>query len=202
MNALVSAGHTVALHYDKKASDKDFRALRDEFAGNPSVRFSRRVKVAWGEWSIMQATLNCIDEIEASGWEPDYVYYASGSDYPIRSSEELVAFLLRNYGKEFIEGVPSDKQTWVKGGPQEERYRYHFWFNWRDQRFLSTTSLKLQKKLGLQRKFVLGLEPYMGSQWWVLTWATLKRVMQMARRKEVLKFFRTTLIPMNYFFRP
>lgn len=200
VNALVSAGHTVALHYDKKASDKDFRLLQEEFINNPSVRFSRRVKVRWGEWSIVQATLNCIDEIAASGWEPDYVYYCSGSDYPIRSSEELSAFLLRNYGKEFIEGVPSDKETWVKGGPQEDRYRYRFWFNWRDQYRRASFFLNLQKRFGLERKFVLGLEPYMGSQWWVLTWATLKRVMKLANRREVQAFFRTTLIPDELFF--
>lgn len=200
LNALLKAGHTVALHYDKKSGDEAFRKLEQAFHGNPSVRFARRVKVNWGEWSIVEATLNCIEEIAASGWEPDYVYYASGSDYPIRSSDELVAFLSRNYGKEFIEGVPTDKQRWVKGGPQEERYQYRFWFNWRDQKLRATTFLNLQKKLGLKRGFVLGLEPYMGSQWWVLTWKTLKRVMELANRREIRRFFKTTLIPDELFF--
>jgi hypothetical protein len=200
ISALVRAGHTVALHYDKKAPNKDFEKLEREFLDNPSVRFARRVKVRWGEWSICEATLNCIKEIEAAGWEPDYVYYASGSDYPTRSSDELVAFLSRNNGKEFIEGVPTDRQIWVKGGPQEERYQYRFWFNWRDQYKRASTFLKLQKKFGLKRKFVMGLEPYMGSQWWVLTWKTLTRVMELANRREIRAFFRTTLIPDELFF--
>jgi hypothetical protein len=156
--------------------------------------------VYWGEWSICEATLNCIDEIAASDWEPDYVYYASAADYPIRSSDELVAFLTRNQGKEFIEGVPSNKQRWVKGGPQEERYQYRFWFNWRDNHGLANFSLSIQKRFGLKRKFVLGLEPYMGSQWWVLTWKTLKRVMELANRPGVRRFFKTTLIPDELFF--
>jgi len=200
VNALTEAGHTVALHYDKKADREDYRTLEKAFAGNPAVRLARRVKVHWGEWSICEATLNCIDEIAAAGWEPDYVYYASASDYPIRSSDELVAFLTRNNGKEFIEGVPSDKQRWVKGGPQEERYQYHFWFNWRDQYQLASFSLDMQKRLGLKRKFVLGLEPHMGSQWWVLTWKTLQRVMDLANRPGVRRFFKTTLIPDELFF--
>src|SRR5271165_5665076 len=87
LTTIVAAGYTVALHYDKRASDKDFQKIQAAFAGTPSVRLARRVKVRWGEWSICEATLNCLEEIAASGWEPDYVYYASGSDYPIRSSE-------------------------------------------------------------------------------------------------------------------
>lgn len=200
VNALVEAGHTVALHYDKKGNTQDFAKLEQAFAGNPAVRLAKRVKVYWGHWSICEATLNCLDEIAASDWEPDYVYYASASDYPIRSSDELVAFLTRNKGKEFIEGVPSDKQVWVKGGPQEERYQYRFWFNWRDQYQRASFFLSLQKKFGLKRKFVLGLEPHMGSQWWVLTWPTLKRVRELANTRGVRGFFKTTLIPDELFF--
>jgi hypothetical protein len=200
VNALTQAGHTVALHYDKKADAEDYKRLEQAFHGNPAVRLSKRVKVYWGHWSICEATLNCIDEIAAAGWEPDYVYYASASDYPIRSSDELVAFLTRNNGKEFIEGVPSDKEIWVKGGPQEERYQYRFWFNWRDQYKRASFFLNIQKKLGLKRKFVLGLEPHMGSQWWVLSWKTLKRVMELANTSGVRRFFKTTLIPDELFF--
>ncbi len=200
VNALTKAGHTVALHYDRKADPDDFRTLEQAFHNDPAVRLAKRVKVHWGQWSICEATLNCIDQIEAAGWEPDYVYYASASDYPIRSSDELVAFLTRNNGKEFIEGVPSDKQRWVKGGPQEERYQYYFWFNWRDQYSLASFSLDMQKKLGMKRKFVLGLEPHMGSQWWVLTWKTLRRVMELANRPGVRRFFKSTLIPDELFF--
>ena len=200
VNALIKAGHTVAVHYDKKSCRQDYEKLLRSFHGNPAVRFSKQVKVYWGEWSICEATLNCIDEIAAAGWEPDYVYYASASDYPIRSSDELVAFLERNNGKEFIEGVPSDKQRWVKGGPQEERYQYRFWFNWRDQYQSASLALDLQKRLKLKRKFILGLEPHMGSQWWVLTWKTLKRVMALANRPGVRRFFKTTLIPDELFF--
>src|SRR5208282_6741930 len=72
---LTMAGHSVAIHYDKNASDTDYDILRQAFADCPAVRFARRVRVGWGEWSIVQATLNCIDEIEAAGWNPDYVYY-------------------------------------------------------------------------------------------------------------------------------
>jgi hypothetical protein len=200
VGALIGAGHTVAIHYDRKADKSGYRQVVARFAGNPSVRFAKRVKVSWGKWSIVQATLNCIEEIAAAGWEPDYVYYASGADYPIRSSEELKTFLQRNRGKEFIEGVPSDRERWVKGGPQEERYQYRFWINWRDNPTLAPFLLDVQKKLKLKRRFVLGLEPYMGSQWWVLTWKTLQKILTLAHRHDVRSFFKTVLIPDELFF--
>jgi hypothetical protein len=200
VGTLLGAGHTVAVHYDLKAGNAGFQELQGAFAGRSDIRFARRVKVEWGEWSIVQATLNCLDEIERAGWAPDYVYYCSGADYPIRSAEELSAFLERHAGMEFIEGVPADRERWVKGGPQEDRYRYRFWFNWRSQHRLAVFFLDLQKRLGLRRKFVLGLEPFIGSQWWVLTWPTLLSVMAMARRRDVRRFFRTTMIPDELFF--
>jgi hypothetical protein len=200
VNALIGAGHNIALHYDKRAKASDYAKLQKEFGGNPAVRFAKRVRVSWGGWSICQATLNCIEEIEKSGWEPDYVYYASGADFPIRSSEELLAFLSHNRGKEFIEGVPSNKERWVKGGPQEERYQYYFFLNWRSQETLAQFVLQVQKWIGFKRKFVLGLEPFMGAQWWVLTWGTLKKVMELTARPGVLRFFKTTLIPDELFF--
>jgi hypothetical protein len=200
IRTLIAEGHYVALHYDRKSPDADFRRLREAFAESSSVCFARRVEVAWAEWSIVEATLSCLEAIDRRGWEPDYVYHISGMDYPIRSSAELVAFLERNRGKEFIESVPSDTVPWVRTGPQRERYQYRFYFNWRDQRRRCEFVFGLQKRLGLKRRFVRGMVPYIGSQWWVLTWETLKRVMALARQRDIVRFFRTVLVPDELFF--
>jgi hypothetical protein len=200
LGILTAAGHSVALHYDLKAPAADYTLLTQAFGDHPKVRFARRVRVEWGRWSIVAATLNCIEAIEQAGWNPDYVYYGSGTDYPIRAAAELEGFLVRNRGKEFIEGVPANVVPWVRGGPQQERYQYRFYFSWRHHHSLSKTLLGWQQALRLKRKFVLGLEPYIGSQWWVLTWDALQRVMPFARRPEVVKFFRTTLISDELFF--
>jgi hypothetical protein len=200
LGILTAAGHSVALHYDLKAPAADYAHLTRAFGDHPQVRFAKRARVEWAQWSIVAATLNGIEAIEQAGWRPDYVYYGSGTDYPIRAATELEGFLLRNRGTEFIEGVPANVVPWVRGGPQQERYQYRFYFNWRGHHQLSQRLLRWQRALRLKRKFVLGLEPYIGSQWWVLTWETLQRVMPFARRPEVVKFFRTTLIPDELFF--
>lgn len=200
MRNLVSAGHKVAVHYDLKSPAEDYQRLAQSFAGAEAVRFARRVRVDWGQWSIVEATLNCLEAIEEAGWAPDYVYLLSGMDYPIRPSAELVAFLARNKGREFIESVPAEQVLWAKTGPQTERYQYRFYFNWRDQRLRFELSFAVQKLLRLKRKFIRGMVPYIGSQWWVLSWDTLKQVMELARQPDIRRFFRTVLVPDELFF--
>jgi len=197
---VLADGHVVAVHYDARAAEAGYKALVDAFAGNDSVRIVREYHVAWGQWSIVAATLRCLDEIAAAGWEPDYVHLLSGADYPIRSIRDFAAFLERNRGKQFLECVPSNERRWVRGGMQQERYQYRFHFNWRDQRTLFDLSYNIQKLLGLKRKFVRGIEPHMGSQWWTLTWDVVKQIMALAREPDILAFFKTTLIPDELFF--
>jgi len=197
---VVADGHVVAVHYDARAPEAGFKALAAAFAGNDSVRVVREFHVAWGQWSIVAATLRCLDEIADAGWEPDYVHLLSGADYPIRAIGDFSAFLERNTGKQFLECVPSNERRWVRGGMQQERYLYRFYFNWRDQRTLFDFSYNLQRFLGLKRKFVRGIEPHMGSQWWTLTWDVVKQIMVLAREPDILDFFRSTLIPDELFF--
>ena len=198
---MTETGHRIVVHYDAKAADSAFDSLRAALGDRTDrVCFARRVRVGWGEWSVVQATLNCLETIEAAGWEPDYVYLMSGMDYPIRASEELEQFLQRNKGDEFIESVPSDSVKWVKSGPQRERYQYRWYFNWRDRPNLTQNAFSLQRRLGLRRRFVRDMTPFLGSQWWVLTWTSLKEIMRLARQPDIVAFFKTTLVPDELFF--
>ncbi len=198
---MTSTGHRIVIHYDAKVPDAEFAALRAELTGlGDRVRFAKRVTVGWGEWSVVQATLNCLDAIADAAWEPDYVYLMSAMDYPVRDAAHLEAFLDRNRGDEFIESVPSETVKWVKSGPQRERYQYRWYFNWREHPNLTDRAFNLQKRLGLKRRFVRDMDPHLGSQWWVLTWPTLKAVMELARERDILSFFKTTLVPDELFF--
>ena len=193
---MTATGQRMVIHYDAKVPEHEFAALRDGLADlGDRLLFARRVTVGWGEWSVVQATLNALDAIAAAGWEPDYVYLMSAMDYPIRDAAHLEGFLDRNRGDEFIESVPSDTVKWVKSGPQRERYQYRWYFNWRERPRLTDRLFRLQRRLGLKRRFVRDMSPHLGSQWWVLTWPTLKAIMAIARQPDVLAFFRTTLVP-------
>ncbi len=198
---MTSTGHRMVIHYDAKVADDEVKALEASLSDlGDRVRFARRVEVGWGEWSVVQATLNAIEAIAEAGWSPDYVYLMSATDYPIRAAADLDGFLERNRGDEFIESVPSDTVKWVKSGPQRERYQYRWYFNWREQPRLTDRLFRLQRRLGLKRRFVGDMVAHLGSQWWVLSWPTLQAIMEIARRPEVLAFFRTTLVPDELFF--
>ena len=197
---LAGAGHLVVIHYDLKSPPADFACLTSDLRHTANVHFAARLSVRWGEWSVVQATLNCLTAIQDSDWEPDYVYLVSGMDYPIRPSDHLLAFLERNRGDEFIETIPADTEQWVKTGPQRERYLYHWPFNWREDKLFTELFYDLQKWIGVTRAFPAGLIPFMGSQWWVLTWRTITAILELARRPGLVGFFRTTLVPDELFF--
>ena len=195
VQALTGQGYWVALHYDLKSPAADFEHLQATFAAHHAVKFAQRIRVAWGEWSVVQATLNCLAEIAGAGWTPDYVYHLSGMDYPIRPSTQLTDFLERNNGDEFIETAAADTDSWVKIGPQRERYLYRWPFNWRDQTIATELFYNLQKWMSIRRRFIRDFTPFIGSQWWVLTWRTVSKIIELAAAPDILRFFRTTLIP-------
>lgn len=199
---LVVQDELVVLHWDKK-NPLDIKALAEEtLAGDvlARLRFARRVSVDWGRWPVVEATLACLEELENSGEAFDYVVLLSGSDYLIKPVGALKAFLARGGGKEYIECVDPDVDPWVVQGLVKERFLHHHWFSWRDQRALFEWTLSVQKKLGLKRKVPDNLVPHFGSQWWSLTWNTLRQVLAMSRRKHIRRFFKTTWVPDELFF--
>ncbi|TAL48499.1 MAG: family 14 glycosyl transferase [Methylovulum sp.] len=190
------------VHWDKK-NPLDLQAAAKDYLDRPALarlRFARRVAVEWGRWSMVEATLAGMQELEQSGEAVDYVVLLSGADYLIKPVGALKSFLRRNGGKEYIECVDPDTDPWVVQGLVKERFLHHHWFNWRDNPRLFDWSLKTQKKLGLKRKVPENLKPHFGSQWWALTWPTLQQVLAASRRGAIRQFFKTTWVPDEMFF--
>jgi hypothetical protein len=192
----------VVVHWDKK-NPLDIQAAANHTLGSVSLKrlhFSRRVAVDWGRWSMVDATLACLEQLEASGERFDYVVLLSGADYQIRSVKQLKAFFAQGGDKEYIECADPEFDPWVIKGLVKERYLHHHWFSWRDNPVFFDISLNIQKKLGITRKLPYGLKPYFGSQWWALTGKTLQQVLAMSRRGAVRRFFKTTWVPDEMFF--
>ena len=198
---LLAVDGIVAVHYDRNAGQPPLVELQQLLgASYDHVIWPKREAVIWGEWSLVQATLNGLEAIQKSGYTPDYVYLLSGSDYPIRPIEELKGFLERNHGKEFIESFSDKLHFWVKEGIQTERYLYRFPFNWSKNPRLFNLALKLQKMLKLKRCIPEVIEPHFGSQWWVLTWPTCRAILDITKRKEIIHFFKGVWVPDELFF--
>ncbi len=202
ISRLIVKDELVVVHWDKK-NPLDLPALAKETLTASvlqRVRYAERVAVDWGRWSVVEATLAGLETLESSGEDFDYVVLLSGSDYLIKPIGGLKNFLAQGNGKEYIECVDPDVDPWVVQGLVKERFLHHHWFSWRDQRALFEWTLHTQKKLGLKRKVPDNLKPHFGSQWWALTWPTLKQVLAMSRRRHIRRFFKTTWVPDELFF--
>jgi len=198
---LTAAGDYVAIHFDGRASIRDFDKIRTSLANNLSVTFARRrIKCGWGAWSLVEATILAVQAAVASFPRATHFYMMSGDCMPTKTAEYAHDFLDRT-DVDYIESADFFASDWIKTGLKEERLIYRHWFNERTQRALFYQSLDLQRKLKLERKVPADILMQIGSQWWCLRRRTLESVLQfIASRKDVMRFFRTTWIPDETFF--
>jgi hypothetical protein len=82
IDLLLQRNISVVIHVDANATDDLLKSVQSALAGR-GVEFADRVRCAWGEFSIVQATLNALLTIARIGWRPDYVMLLSGADFPI-----------------------------------------------------------------------------------------------------------------------
>lgn len=199
IDLLLQRNISVVIHVDANATDDLLKSVQSALAGR-GVEFADRVRCAWGEFSIVQATLNALLTIARIGWCPDYVMLLSGADFPIRPHGELVKFLDTHRGFEFIQSCPIT-QPWVRCGPQAERLEHYFPAGWRASPSLFDLSFSIQSVAGIKRRLPDGISPYIGSQWWALTWPTCVSVLDFVRsRPDISAFFSTTLVPDESYF--
>jgi hypothetical protein len=197
---LVEGGGLVALHYDLKAAGRDMPKLRAMLEGVPDVVFVEAVSVQWGHWSIVRATLNAIEALKKTNVEIDYVHLMSGMDYPVKPLKSLDRFLQRSAGLEFIEAKNINNEKWVSGGLEHERYQYKHIHNWQTERKKFDKYWQKQEAAKQERPFLPGIAPYLGSQWWTLTWATCLGALAWSEDVAVSKFFETVWVPDEMFF--
>lgn len=164
------------IHINKKAFLTDGEI--EELKSHPNVRFiSRKYLIRWGGTRILKAF---VELAQVALKEDEYAYFhtASGQDFPIKKSEEILKFFQENQAKEFIEYFPLPTERWDNGG----LYRYelfHFYdlFNVKTGfgEFMIRLTLKIQKILSIRRKTVSNLpDIYGGSCWFSITGNCMK----------------------------
>ncbi|MDC0738012.1 DUF5928 domain-containing protein [Cognatishimia sp. SS12] len=198
---LTATGDCMAIHFDASAPAADFHQITAGLADNPNVIFAKkRVKCGWGEWSLVQATLNAMQAALDAFPRATHFYMLSGDCMAIKTSEYVHEYL-HEHDCDFIESFDFFESDWIKTGMKEDRLIYRHFFNEREQKNLFYKAFHLQKRLGLKRKIPEDLQIQIGSQWWCLRRPTVEAVMEMTkRRRDVMRFFRTTWIPDETFF--
>ncbi|WP_298974996.1 DUF5928 domain-containing protein [uncultured Roseobacter sp.] len=198
---LTAAGDYMAVHFDARANPDHYDKIRKALNGNANVTFvKRRVKCGWGEWSLVQATLNAVQAAVEAYPRATHFYMLSGDCMAIKTAEYTHQFLGEN-DADFIENFDYFESDWIKTGMKEERLIYRHFFNERKNKPLFYASMELQRRLKLQRTLPDDIQIRIGSQWWCLRRETVEKVLAFIKeRRDVMRFFSTTWIPDETFF--
>lgn len=207
LTRLISALQTehahIFVHVDKKAEGMICPPLVDDI----TLIIKKTVAVNWGGFSIVQATLNLLQEVVASG-DYDYFILLSGADYPLKSNASILRFLQQHDGEEFI-----NLYKMPEANKPFERIDY-FHIEPVTDFALSSLSERINKLIRrinkllrsprLKRRYpqrYADFTLYAGSQWWALSKPCVDYILQfITRNPEYVKFYKHTRVPDEMFF--
>ncbi len=196
-----AAGDFIAIHFDARSPHEHYQRIVQALGKNPSVVLTpKRLKCAWGAWSLVSATLLAVRAAVEAFPRATHFYMLSGDCMPIKTAEFAYRYL-DGIEADYIESVDFFASDWIKTGIKDDRLIYRHFFNERTQKRLFYTALNLQRRLGLTRKVPADLQMQIGSQWWCLRRRTIETVLDFIdARPDVMRFFKTTWIPDETFF--
>lgn len=198
------------IHIDQRSTDFFDNPSLMPIMNRENVSFLKdRVKVHWGGFSIVEATLRLLRKAVEKG-DFEYAVLLSGQDFPIKSNKQIESFFEAHNGKEFISYSPLPSQEWDWGPDIMERFEC-YWNVDSVVHLLETISPKRFQRLGwgvyswlttsafrsapsLKRKFLPGLTPYGGPNWFSITARCAAYVLNYLREHpEYCRFFAHTL---------
>jgi len=156
-----------------------------------------RLRVHWGEFSQVEATMLLLRQALGSSANYDYFIFLQGSDYPLRSGAYIRNFLEENRGSEFLSlarmpapGYPLSKINKLRYPSDKPVWRF--------------TSRALGKLGSAQRdytKYLGGLYAFAGQAWWALSKDACQFIVDFASSNpHVEKYFRNTFTADEMFF--
>ncbi len=175
------------VHLDGKADPGMVASLQGR---QNVVLVSDRVKVSWGAYSIVEATLRGFKAILDSGLDFGYVNLLSGTDYPLKSPAEIHDFFSQSAGKNYMEyyHIYTD---WTEAIPRLTGYHltnYDFPGKELVQKWMN--------KLLPARTMPEGLEPVGRSQWMSLSMDAVRYITEyLDAHPAVTRFFKLTWAP-------
>jgi hypothetical protein len=200
---LVKSNTDIYIHIDKKSDISSFIHLKRK-----NVFFIKeRVEIFWGEFSIVEATLNLLK----ASIKENYDYYAllSGSDILVQSPEKLINHLKMNKGHEFINIVPMPSTKLNK--PLSRIEYYNFTEAGFKKLLKSSVASRLLTKIAnkllrnrIKRNYKkrTAIEKfYAGSQWWTLSSSAVTLILNYCiKHPNFVGYFKNIRIPDEIFF--
>jgi hypothetical protein len=170
----------IYIHIDKKTSIVPFEYLKN-IKGLFFIQ--NRVKVYWGSYNMVEATLNGFKEILSSGNTYQYLNLLSGQDYPLKPAAFIHRFLDEQAGKVFMNFLQFDPD-WTEALPRIQQYHFN---NWRMQgRYILQS---IVNKLLPARRMPNGLIPVGRSQWFTIPIACVSYLLEYWQHNPKLRRF-------------
>ena len=197
---LAESGAPVVVHVDAQTPPQAYAAFVAATSDLKDLRMVARRHCEWGTWSLVAAMQDAADTMLREFPQVTHVFSLSGACLPLRPVADLAAWLALHPDTDFIESVNVHDVNWTKGGLSAERFTLSFPFAYKRHRWLFDRYVSLQRALGVQRELPGGVVAHMGSQWWCLTRATLRAILNDPDRKAFDRYFRRVWIPDESYF--
>ena len=115
----------VFLHVDRRTDDATFSALTDGLP--PTSIVGPRHACGWGAFGLVAAELDGYRQVLANS-DAQHIVVMSGADYPLRSSEQIAAYLASVGDRSVARFWPLPFPAWGRsGGFSRLRYRHWAW---------------------------------------------------------------------------
>lgn len=213
VNRMRNSEDHIFIHVDVKVDLEAFSQSITEI--DDTIHFvKKREDGLWGNLGIVKGTINALKEIIDHPIDFKQVVLLSGSDYPLKSSQQIHDFFIENLTKNFIANTPFPVDHLRNGGMNRisnysinmfgKRQTYHA-KNDRPKFSLKgkilNTSLSIFEMFKPKRVLPNGMNPFYGSQWWSMTGDTAKKVFDFIRNApEYTEYHYYSLLPDEMFF--
>src|SRR5947207_15811512 len=172
------------VHVDKKTSDDEYGRMAGPLSELPHVRFLERHDCYWGGFGHVRATLKGIEAALSGGFDFDYAVLLTGQDYPLMTSARIGEFFQNSGGRSFMAYFALPTDEW-EGGGRDRIERWHIRLG--SRRY----EIAPHPRIGVRRRFPLGLQPFGGSAYWCLSRRSVEYVDGFVRQNpSFIRFFR------------
>lgn len=199
-NRLKNENNSFVFHISQTSEHGYFEKVYAALHNQPNCYFSKRAVVRWGDFGVIQGTLNAIETIVENQLDYDYAILLSGQSYPLKPYPVICQSLEMNKGKQLIEIIPISEKEWA-----HRIEIYHFWVGnrrfWyphqgrRNKILASVVDYLIAPFIPKRKSLPQGYQLYKGSLWWMLTKDCIDYIHQQRQTeigKNLIKILKTT----------
>ena len=201
ISAVCDGGARATVHIDAASALTPFRVAAKPSSGVTFLPDAERVKVRWGGWTPVEATIRALRRAVDTGMsDGDYAILLSGDSYPLQAPQRIESYLTAARSGEFMSAVPIPSVQFDKPIERISRFRVNHDPRTPARPLIPRAINRLRIPLPYQRALD-HRQPFAGSQWWGVTGRMARWLLdETDRDRRFVRFARVTTIPDEFFF--